>query len=109
MLDQIERKLEDAITPRAAEVFEHLRLRTERHAAAGGSVPVFLLAEIGDLKMRKARSGFVANFFGCGGFPDRDRGLRGRRCGGGRSWRRKADAVVVVQLRRRVRRRWCRR
>jgi len=49
-------------------VFERLRLRMERHAAAGGSVPVFLLAEIGDLKMRKARAGFVANFFGCGGF-----------------------------------------
>ena len=26
------------------------------------------MAEIGDLKMRSARSGFAANFFGCAGF-----------------------------------------
>ena len=33
-----------------------------------GKAPKFLLAELGDLKMRKARSGFVTNFLGCGGF-----------------------------------------
>ncbi|HOK47525.1 MAG TPA: acyl-CoA mutase large subunit family protein, partial [Bryobacteraceae bacterium] len=68
MLDRIERKPEDAISPRAAEVFERLRLRTERHAARGGRVPFFLLAEFGDLKMRRARSQFAAGFFECAGF-----------------------------------------
>jgi methylmalonyl-CoA mutase len=53
---------------RAAEGFEALRLRNERHAAKTGRLPRILLLEMGDLKMRKARSGFASNFFGCGGF-----------------------------------------
>jgi methylmalonyl-CoA mutase len=53
---------------RATAEFEAIRLRTERHAARGGKSPRFLLAEIGDAKMRAARSAFAANFFGCGGF-----------------------------------------
>ena len=53
---------------RGAEIYERLRLRTERHADAGGRVPHVLLAEIGDVKMRAARSNFAANFFGCAGF-----------------------------------------
>lgn len=54
--------------PRAARVFEQIRLRTERHAARSGRTPRFFLLEAGDLKMRKARAGFAANFFGCAGF-----------------------------------------
>ncbi len=58
-----------ALAPRrAGEVFEALRLRIERHAAKTGRLPRIVLLEIGDLKMRKARSGFASNFFGCGGF-----------------------------------------
>ncbi|MGO9862040.1 MAG: methylmalonyl-CoA mutase family protein [Terriglobales bacterium] len=53
---------------RGAQIYEQLRLRTERHAAKGGKTPRVLLAEIGDVKMRAARSGFAANFFGCAGF-----------------------------------------
>ena len=53
---------------RGARFYEELRLRTERHAAAGGKTPRVLLAEIGDLKMRTARSNFAANFFACAGF-----------------------------------------
>jgi len=53
---------------RATQAFEQLRLRTERHAAKTGHTPRILLAEIGDVKMRVARSGFAANFFGCAGF-----------------------------------------
>jgi methylmalonyl-CoA mutase len=53
---------------RGAAPFEELRLRTERHVAAGGKMPCFFLLEIGDPKMRKARSAFVANFLGCAGF-----------------------------------------
>ncbi len=54
--------------PRPARIFEEIRLRTERHAARTGHTPKFLLLEAGDLKMRKARSSFCANFFGCAGF-----------------------------------------
>jgi methylmalonyl-CoA mutase len=53
---------------RGAEAYEQLRLRTERAAAAGVKIPRVLLAEIGDVKMRSARSNFAANFFGCAGF-----------------------------------------
>ncbi len=68
MLDRIGPKDIELVYGRLAEPFEDIRLRTERHAAAGNKTPVFLLAEVGDLKMRKARSGFVFNFLGCGGF-----------------------------------------
>jgi methylmalonyl-CoA mutase len=53
---------------RGAEIYEQLRLRTERAAAESGKTPRVLLAEIGDVKMRSARSNFAANFFGCAGF-----------------------------------------
>src|SRR6185369_7159088 len=49
---------------RVASGFEDLRLRAERKA-----IPLrFLLAEIGDAKMRSARSQFAAEFLACGGF-----------------------------------------
>ena len=53
---------------RGAQIYERLRLRTERHAAAGGAIPRVLLAEIGDVKLRTARAGFALNFFACAGF-----------------------------------------
>jgi methylmalonyl-CoA mutase len=53
---------------RGAWMYEQLRLRTERHVAQGGKNPRVLLAEIGDAKMRAARSNFAANFFACAGF-----------------------------------------
>jgi methylmalonyl-CoA mutase len=56
---------------RGAQVYEQLRLRTEQHAVSGGKIPGVLLAEIGDIKMRSARSNFAANFFGCAGFDIR--------------------------------------
>jgi methylmalonyl-CoA mutase len=65
MFDKIERA---DPAPRAARVFEDIRLRTERHAALTGHTPKFLLLKAGDVKMRKARAGFIANFFGCAGF-----------------------------------------
>jgi len=49
---------------RATRFYEELRLKTER----SGKTPRILLAEIGDAKMRAARSGFAANFFACAGF-----------------------------------------
>jgi methylmalonyl-CoA mutase len=53
---------------RGARVYEELRMRTERHASAGGKTPRVLLAETGDVKMRAARATFAANFFACAGF-----------------------------------------
>jgi methylmalonyl-CoA mutase len=53
---------------RGTEMYEQLRLRTERAAVKSGKTPRVLLAEIGDVKMRSARSGFAANFIGCAGF-----------------------------------------
>jgi methylmalonyl-CoA mutase len=53
---------------RGARTYEELRLRTERHAAAGDKKPRILLAEIGDVRMRAARSNFAADFFACAGF-----------------------------------------
>ncbi len=52
---------------RGARAYEELRLRTERYAAVGGKTPRVLLAEIGDVKMRAARSTFVTNLFACAG------------------------------------------
>jgi len=53
---------------RGTRIYEQLRLRTERHVAQGGKNPRVLLAEIGDAKMRSARSIFASNFFACAGF-----------------------------------------
>ena len=72
VLDQIDNDhaaaLEQFGHRRGAELYEQIRLRTERHVARGGKNPRVLLAEIGDLKMRSARSTFATNFFGCAGF-----------------------------------------
>jgi len=51
-------------------------MRTERHAAGGGSIPLVLLAEFGDVKLRTARSNFTANFFACAGFETVTRRFR---------------------------------
>jgi methylmalonyl-CoA mutase len=51
---------------RVARGFEELRLRTERAAVEGKSLQI-LLAEIGDAKMRTARSQFAADFLACAG------------------------------------------
>jgi methylmalonyl-CoA mutase len=68
----LERQLESRWTPgdgwRLAQAFEAIRLRTERHAQRAGRTTRVLLLERGDLKMRKARSSFCLNFFGCAGF-----------------------------------------
>jgi methylmalonyl-CoA mutase len=63
-------------TRRGAQPYEEMRLRTERHAALTGLTPRVLLAEIGDVKMRTARSAFAANFFACAGFETVTRRFR---------------------------------
>jgi methylmalonyl-CoA mutase len=52
---------------RAAEPFECLRRRTDRFVATHAALPLILLAEIGDTKMRGARSQFAADFLACAG------------------------------------------
>jgi methylmalonyl-CoA mutase len=59
-----------------AQPYEEMRLRTERHAALTGVTPRVLLAEIGDEKMRAARSNFATNFFACAGFETVTRRFR---------------------------------
>jgi methylmalonyl-CoA mutase len=54
-------------TPRAAQSFEALRLRTQQFTKRAGKQPRILLAEIGDAKMRSARSQFAADFLACAG------------------------------------------
>jgi methylmalonyl-CoA mutase len=54
-------------TRRGAQPYEQLRIRSERHAIVTGTKPRILLAEIGDLKMRSARSQFAADIFACAG------------------------------------------
>jgi methylmalonyl-CoA mutase len=63
-------------TKREAQPYEELRMRTERHAALTGLTPRVLLAEVGDVKMRTARSNFAANFFACAGFETVTRRFR---------------------------------
>ncbi|HXS75927.1 MAG TPA: methylmalonyl-CoA mutase family protein [Terracidiphilus sp.] len=54
------------ISKHASIEFENLRLRMER-ATLAGIMPRIVLAEIGDSKMRTARSHFVAEFLSCAG------------------------------------------
>jgi methylmalonyl-CoA mutase len=53
---------------RGAEMFEQLRLKTERYVANGNPCPTVFLLKIGNVAMRQARAGFITNFFGCAGY-----------------------------------------
>ena len=53
---------------RGAEIFEGLRMATEKFVKAGGARPKVFLATYGNLAMRKARATFSTNFFGCAGY-----------------------------------------
>ncbi len=54
--------------------FEHLRIRLERHVAAGGRLPKILLMLLGDAKMRAARAEFCQSFLAAGGYDVQQRG-----------------------------------
>jgi methylmalonyl-CoA mutase len=95
MLDQIEHKDIELFYGRGAESIEDIRLRTERHAAAGNKTPLFLLAEMGDLKMRKARSGFIVNFLACAGFQLKTEHFETIESLAARAQELSADAVVL--------------
>ncbi len=49
---------------RGPQAFEELRLATENHP----TTPKVLALPLGNRKMRKARSSFASNFFGCAGY-----------------------------------------
>ncbi|MDZ7716759.1 MAG: methylmalonyl-CoA mutase family protein [Balneolaceae bacterium] len=53
---------------RGAQAFEELRLATQQHS----KTPKVLNVPMGDKKMRKARSAFSNNFFGCVGYDMED-------------------------------------
>jgi len=66
-LDRID-PMHRSVERRGARSYEQLRLRTERHAVLNGKTPRILLAEVGDVKMRSARSGFAQHFLASAGF-----------------------------------------
>ncbi|MGA9587426.1 MAG: methylmalonyl-CoA mutase family protein, partial [Terracidiphilus sp.] len=66
-LDRIDVVRLDSV-PRVAQEFEALRLRTEQFILHTGCQPRILLAEIGDARMRSARSQFATDFLACAGF-----------------------------------------
>jgi len=55
------------ITYRGAQQIEELRFNTDSYSAINKRPTVWMFT-YGNLTMRKARSQFAANFFGCGGF-----------------------------------------
>ncbi len=65
-LDRVD-PLHTSVEHRGARSYEQLRLRTERHAALTGKRPKVLLAEVGDVKMRSARSSFAQHFLASAG------------------------------------------
>jgi methylmalonyl-CoA mutase len=71
MLDKIEPGAE-AGPRRAPQVFEDIRLDTERPAVR----PVFVILELGDSKTSRARSQFALDLFACGGFETEIRRFR---------------------------------
>jgi methylmalonyl-CoA mutase len=67
-----EQKLAVTVRPlmktRAAEAFELLRLRAQKHLEQTGAHPQVYLASMGPLAKHKARADFSAEFFAVGGF-----------------------------------------
>jgi methylmalonyl-CoA mutase len=81
---------------RGSQEFEAIRLATEAHVKAGYNCPKVFLLTIGNLAMRKARAGFITNFFGCGGFDIIDNlGFKTSEDGVKAALKAKADIVVI--------------
>ena len=100
MLDNIERETKadyDGIRRyRVAEAFEKVRLDTEIHVKNGGKRPKVFLLTFGNIAMRKARSGFVSNFFAGAGYEiiDND-GFEFPEQGAKAAMKAEADIVVL--------------
>jgi methylmalonyl-CoA mutase len=61
-------QVEPLVLKRGSEVFEQLRLRTEK----SGKVPKVFLYTAGKVAFRRARASFITGFFGCAGFEIQD-------------------------------------
>ena len=72
MIDDIKKEIKDNSAGlqmrRATEEFDALRLQTEKHEKATGKRPLIQLISFGNMTMRKARAGFISNFFACAGY-----------------------------------------
>ncbi len=75
--------------------YEHLRLRVERHVAAGGKQPVIFLALMGDPTMRRARAGFCLGLFGAAGYDVQEAILSDADAAGSAAREAGADALVL--------------
>lgn len=53
---------------RAAEVFESIRHRTQKHSKSSKKDPTVQLVPVGSTKWRKLRATFASNMLGCAGF-----------------------------------------
>ncbi len=53
---------------RITEEFDSLRIETEKYEKANGKRPLIQLISFGNMAMRKARAGFISNFFACAGY-----------------------------------------
>jgi methylmalonyl-CoA mutase len=63
--------VETIVNYRGAQAFEKLRYQTDYYSRENKRPKVWILS-YGNLAMRKARAGFVANFFGCAGYEIQD-------------------------------------
>ena len=72
MIDDIKKEIKDDAAGlqmrRATEEFDALRIETEKHEKANGKRPIVQLISFGNMAMRKARAGFISNFFACAGY-----------------------------------------
>lgn len=90
--DKGEDKIKILSLYRAGAAFEKLRFSVDLHVHNGGERPAVFLFTFGNLAFRKARAGFVTNFFGCAGFKiidnsgfsDIDSGIEAARKSGAR-------------------------
>ncbi len=60
-------EMQSASPTRVAQCFESLRMRTQQFTVQTDKQPHIVLAEIGDAKMRGARSQFAVDFLACAG------------------------------------------
>ena len=93
---QFTKSQKPVVTPltlyRGAQAFEEMRLATEK----SGNPPKVFLYTFGNLAMRKARSIFITNFFGCAGYEITDNpGFTDVKEGVEKAAASKADIVVL--------------
>ncbi len=72
MIDDIKKEIKDDAAGlqmrRATEEFDALRLETEKFEKENGKRPLVQLISFGNMAMRKARAGFISNFFACAAY-----------------------------------------